>query len=131
MRSFIGGADLKSLDTSGYAYPQWVYFLNSLPDTLTLEQMSALDLTYGFTKTHNDEVLFAWLMQVVKHHYTPAMPALRDFLTSQGRGKYCTPLYKALMGQPGWGPEAARRIYAEARPGYHEVTRARVDALVK
>ncbi len=129
--SFVGGADPKSLNTSSYAYPQWVYFINALPGTLTIDQMTSLDNSFDFTKSHNDEILFAWLMQAVKHHYLPAMPVLHDFLTSQGRGKYCTPLYKALMGQAGWGPETARRIYAEARPGYHEVTRARVDAVVK
>ncbi len=131
VKAFMAGADPKAIDTSAYAYPHWVYFLNNLPDTLTVDQMATLDAAYGFTKTHNDEILFAWLMQAVKHHYLPAMPALHDFLTTQGRGKFCTPLYRALMAQPGWGPDMAKSIYAEAKAGYHELTRAAVEKVMK
>jgi hypothetical protein len=62
----------------------------------------------------------------VKHHYQPAMPVLHDFLISVGRMKYVTPLYKALMAQEGWGPDMAKSTYAEAEPGYHEITRASI-----
>lgn len=129
--AFTSGTDPKSLGLNGYSYPQWVYFLSNLPDTLTVDQMAALDAQYKLTASQNSEILFAWLMQAVKHHYTPALPALRDFLVGQGRMKFCTPLYRALMAQPEWGPDLARKIYAEARPGYHEITRAAVDKVVK
>lgn len=131
IKAFDGGADPATLNVADYAYPQWVYFISNLPDTLTVEQMAALDTQFSFTKSTNDEVLFAWLMQAVKHRYTPALPAVHDFLTSQGRGKFCQPLYAALMKQPGWGVDMAKKIYAEARPGYHEITRAAVDKVVK
>ena len=129
--AFTAGADPKSLDTRDFAYPQWVYFLSHMPDNLTLDRMAALDQAFDFTRSHNSEIEFAWLMLAVQHHYTPALPALRDFLLSQGRGKFCTPLYRALMQQPGWGPDLAHRIYNEARPGYHAVTRAQVDKVMK
>jgi hypothetical protein len=129
--AFTAGADPKSLDTRDFAYPQWVYFLSHMPDTLTLDRMAALDQAFDFTRSHNSEIEFAWLMLAVQHHYTPALPALRDFLLGQGRGKFCTPLYRALMQQPGWGPDLAHRIYNEARPGYHAVTRAQVDKVMK
>ncbi len=129
--AFAAGGDPKALDVKDFGYPQWVYFLSHLPDNLTLDRIAALDSAFDFTHSHNSEIEFAWLMLAVQHHYTPALPTLRDFLTSQGRGKFCTPLYRALMQQPGWGPDLARRIYAEARPGYHELTRAAVDKVVK
>jgi aminopeptidase N len=129
--AFTAGGDPKALDVKDYSYPQWVYFLGHLPDNLTLDRMAALDAAFDFSHSHNSEIEFAWLMLSVQHHYTPALPALRDFLVGQGRGKFCTPLYRALMQQPGWGPDLARRIYAEARPGYHEVTRAQVDKVMK
>ena len=131
IKAFTSGADPSTLNVSAYAYPQWVYFISNLPDTLTVEQMTALDAQFSFTKSQNDEILFVWLMQAVKHHYTPALPAVHDFLTSQGRGKFCIPLYTALMQQPGWGVDMAKKIYAEARPGYHEITRHGVDKVVK
>ncbi|WP_443748718.1 M1 family metallopeptidase [Asticcacaulis solisilvae] len=129
--AFGNGADPKALEVKDYGYPQWVYLLSHMPDTLTVDRMAALDATFDFTHSHNSEIEFAWLMLAVQHHYTPALPGLRDFLTSQGRGKFCTPLYRALMQQPGWGPDLAHRIYNEARPGYHELTRAAVDKVMK
>ncbi len=70
-------------------------------------------------------------MLTVKHQYKPAFGALESFLTGQGRMKFCTPLYQALMKTPDpWGPALARRIYAEARPGYHALTRESLDPVV-
>ncbi len=130
-RALAGGADATTLAVTDYSYPQWVYFLNALPDSLTTDQMAALDNAYTLSRSHNDEILFAWLMQAVKHHYQPAMPALHDFLTQEGRGKFVEPLFSALMAQAGWGPDMAKRLYAEARPGYHELVRARLDKIVR
>jgi len=36
-----------------------------------------------------------------------------------------------FLAQPDWGADLAKKIYAEARPGYHEITRAAVDKVVK
>jgi hypothetical protein len=67
----------------------------------------------------------------VRNRYEPALPALEQFLTSQGRRKFVRPLFAALMEQGAWGQGHARRIYARARPGYHPVTSGSVDAIVK
>lgn len=124
--AFMNGTPPENLQTKDWSSPQWQYFLTQLPDSLTTDQMATLDKAYVFTGTHNDEILFNWLMLAVKHHYQPAMPVLHDFLVSQGRMKYVTPLYKALADQPDWGVDMAKKIYAEAEPGYHEITRAAV-----
>jgi len=50
---------------------------------------------------------------------------------SQGRRKFVVPLYKSLMAQEGWGVDMAKKVYAEARPGYHDITRRTVDGFVK
>lgn len=131
VKAFIDGTDPKTLNVADYASQQWEYFLREMPDSLTLDQMAALDKTFNFTQSHNDEILFDWLMLTVKHHYLPALPALETFLTTQGRAKFCTPLYQALMSTPDWGPPLARHIYAEARPGYHALTREGIDPIVK
>jgi len=129
--AFAEGTPAKQLKIENYSSPQWQYFLSHMPDTLTTEQLAALDDAYGFSKTHNSEILFAWLQLAIKHHYQPAMPALHDFLVSQGRRKFVVPLFKSLMAQEGWGVEMAKKIYAEARPGYHDITRHTVDDIVK
>ena len=57
------------------------------------------------------------------------MPALERFLTSQGRRKFLKPLYEDLMATD-WGTSEARRIYTRARPTYHAVSTATLDAIV-
>ena len=129
-KAFADGGDAKSLDVTDYGTMEWLNFLRQMPDSLTTDQLTALDTAFDFSRTHNSEILFAWLQLAIKHHYQPAMIPLEDFLVGQGRNKYCTPLYKSLMKQPGWGVDMARRVYAKARPGYHEFTRFNVDKVV-
>jgi hypothetical protein len=62
--------------------------------------------------------------------YEPAYPRLEEFLIEVGRRKFVKPLFEALVKAPG-GLERARNIYAKARPGYHPITQATVDAIVK
>jgi hypothetical protein len=47
-----------------------------------------------------------------------------------GRRKFVKPLFEALVKEPG-GRERAKNIYAKARPGYHPITQATVDAILK
>ncbi|MDC7677001.1 M1 family metallopeptidase [Asticcacaulis machinosus] len=128
--AFIGGAAPAELQTTDWTTQEWQRFLNQMPETLTVDQMVSLDDRFKFSASHNSEILFLWLKLAIAHHYEPAMPALETFLTSQGRRKFITPLYRDLMERPGWGQAMARRVYAEARSGYHEVTRASVDKVV-
>ena len=74
-------------------------------------------------------MLFAWLRIAVRGHYQPAMPALEHFLTSQGRRKFLTPLYRDLLATD-WGKEEAKRIYEMARPHYHAVATSTLDGIV-
>lgn len=129
--AFLKGAPPKSLATQDWVTQEWQHFIESLPEDITTEQLRTLDQAFGFTASHNAEILFDWLKVAVAHRYEPAMAALETFLTAQGRRKFVAPLYSALMAQKGWGPEMAKRVYAEARPLYHSVTRGTVDDIVK
>jgi hypothetical protein len=57
------------------------------------------------------------------------MPRLREYLVTIGRRKLIKPLYEDLMKQS-WGPPVAKRIYAEARPGYHPMAVTTLDPIV-
>jgi hypothetical protein len=118
------------LRTQDWSTQEWLHFLNVLPAKLTAAQMQELDVALGFTKRTNAEVLFQWLLLSVRHRFEPAYPRLEEFLTSQGRRKFLKPLYEALLTTPE-GKERARRIYAKARPTYHPLAAATVDALLK
>ena len=65
-----------------------------------------------------------------KSAYEPAFPALEDFLTRQGRRKFLRPLYQAMEDNPKTR-DLARRIYARARPTYHPIATASIDAILK
>jgi aminopeptidase N len=129
--AFAGGTAAARLQTSGWTTQEWQHFLGALPKQLTPAQLADLDRAFGLSRQGNSEILFAWLQTAVRNRYQPAVPALEQFLTSQGRRKFVRPLFADLMAQGEWGQALARRIYARARPGYHPVTSGSVDAIVK
>lgn len=128
--AFVQGTAPAQLATSGWVTQEWQHFLASLPDTMTTEQMAALDRQFRFTRSGNSEILFAWLRKAIASRYEPAMPALERFLTSQGRRKFLAPLYTDLMAAE-WGRPVARRIYGQARALYHPVSTNTLDQIVR
>jgi leukotriene-A4 hydrolase len=123
------GAPAASLETAGWTTQEWQHFLETLPPGLSTRHLEDLDRAFGFSRSGNSEVLFAWLRIAVRGHYQPAMPALEHFLTSQGRRKFLTPLYRDLLATD-WGKEEAKRIYGIARPHYHAVATSTLDGIV-
>jgi aminopeptidase N len=130
-QAFAGGTGAARLQTRGWTTQEWQHFLGALPKQLTAAQLADLDRAFGLSRQGNAEILFAWLQLAVRNRYQPAVPALEQFLTSQGRRKFVRPLFAELMAQGEWGQSLARSIYARARPGYHPVTSGSVDAIVK
>lgn len=109
---------------------EWLHWLRAMPETLPGAKMAELDRQWGFTKTGNSEIAAQWLLMAVRGGYEPAYARLEEFLIQVGRRKFVKPLYAELAKTPE-GLRRARRIYEKARPGYHPITRATVDALLK
>ena len=114
--------------------PAWstqerLYFLRTLPETLTTAQMAALDQTLHLTGSGNNELLQQWLLMSIANSYKPADLALEHFLITVGRRKYIKPLYAALM-KTAEGKAKAQKIYGQARSGYHPLAQATLDPLV-
>jgi hypothetical protein len=105
-------------------------FLQTLPRELPRERLDTLASALGLNGIGNNEVLFDWLMLAVRNGYEPAEPAIEDFLTRQGRGKFVRPIYRALMEQGEWGQSLARRVYSSARPMYHGIVANALDRVV-
>ena len=112
-------------DTSRWSTQEWLHFLRlqNPPD------MPRLDREFRPAQSGNSEILHQWLLMAVKTGYRPAYPKLEEFLCSVGRRKFLKPLYTALM-ETAEGRELARRIYARARPGYHPIAQATIDAVM-
>lgn len=126
---FRAGAAPERLATTGWSTHEWLHFLRSLPPRLSEERLEALDRAFDLTDARNSEVLFAWLRIAIANRYEPAIPALRDFLTRQGRRKFLRPLYQDLAATS-WGRGLAMDIYREARSTYHAVSRDSIDEVL-
>jgi len=109
---------------------EWLHFLTSLPSNLGTEKMAELDLAFNLSKIGNSEIAFQWLLMSIKNNYAAANPRLEEFLTTIGRRKFVRPLFEELAKTPA-GKERAVAIYTKARPGYHPITVASVDGILK
>ena len=115
-----GEIKANDIDTKGWTFHQWKYFLDGMPEKLSEEQLKELDQAFNLTQSKNNEIAFSWLMIAVRNQYKPADARLEDFLVSIGRNKFLRPLYRNLMenGQE----ETAKRIFEKAKSGYHPLT---------
>lgn len=121
------------LATAELAWNDWVYqeryrFLTRLPATVKTAQLAELNEAYDINSTGNNEVLFAWLQQAIRHDYEPAFSRAEQFLIEVGRRKFLTPLYRE-MKETG-KEEMALNIYRKARANYHAVSTNTMDALL-
>ena len=127
--AFKHGTPAGKLKTGGWTTHHWLHFLRSLPEKLSRTRMEELDRAYHFTETGNSEILEVWLLKAVANRYEPAYPALKKFLTEQGRRKFLRPLYAKLAETP-QGKKMALEIYRQARPGYHSVSYLTIDKIL-
>jgi len=114
----------QKIDTAQWSTQEWMHFLRGLPEHLDAAHMKKLDTQFHLTASTNNEILAQWLLMAVRNHYAAANARLEDFLTTVGRRKYVKPLYAAM------GDKQAAAIYAKARPMYHPITQATIDALL-
>ncbi|MDE1467736.1 M1 family metallopeptidase [Aurantiacibacter sp. D1-12] len=105
-------------------------FLETLPETMSAEQLAALNETLGLSESGNNEVLFLWLEAALRNAYDPAVPQARQFLATVGRNKFVSPLFRAMWDTGSWGQPIATELYQTTRPGYHSYTRGNVDEIV-
>ena len=117
------------LDTGAWTTHEWLHFLTTLPEALSLDQLSELDAAFGLTESGNSEIAHAWLLLAIHAGYSHADSQLEQYLTRIGRRKLIQPLYEALVATPS-GHERALAIYRRARPGYHPISVATIDPIV-
>ena len=127
---FVAGKlTAKNLRAQKWTTQEWQYFLDRLPRKLPLAQMKALDSAYRLTGSRNAEIAFRWYRLAIGSGYRAAYPAMREHMLRIGRRILVVPLYEALA-KTASGKAFAQKIYAEAKPGYHPMTRASVDKVL-
>jgi aminopeptidase N len=128
-KAFAEGGSVDVIPADKWSSHERVHFVQSLPD-LDPDRMETLDKRFHFSDSGNSELLFAWLEKSIDTGYHKADPAIERFLTSQGRRKFLRPLYEKLAKTPE-SLVFARKIYEKARPTYHPVSQASIDAILK
>ncbi len=120
----------KDIQKETWTTQEWLHFLKTLPADLSAEKMSELDKAFNLTKVGNSEIAFQWLLMSIKNNYSAADARLEEFLTTIGRRKFVKPLFEELAKTPE-GTKRAVIIYTKARRGYHPITVASVDTVLK
>ena len=113
---------------AGWTTAETLVYLQSLPRETGEAGCAWLDAAMGLTGRGNHEVLVEWLTVAAGSDFEPAFERLREVLLTVGRMKYLRPLY-AAMGRHERTRALARRVFAEAAPRYHALSR-RVAASV-
>lgn len=124
-----GEIHLNQHHTSTWKCDHWLYFLGNLPNMLTLKHIAELDKTFNLTASPNAEIAFRWFLIALEYNYTNAFPALGNYLTHIGRGKFIKPLYKKMLEKE-IHHQMCKDIYTSARPGYHPSASKQLDKLL-
>ncbi len=128
--SWIVNQKLDKSSAAQWSTHEWLHFLKNLPDSLSPQQLKALDAFGEFTSSGNAEITTLWLIKTIRYQYTPADKKLEDFLIHTGRRKFLLPLYTELL-KTEEGKKRALQIYEKARPNYHFVASSTFDKLLK
>jgi leukotriene-A4 hydrolase len=127
--AFAGGMLPNSGTWGRWTTDERLRFLTTIDQRQPTDRLAALDRAFNLARSGNSELRFAFLTLAVKGRYDPAIPALEEFVTIQGRRKFVRPLITALAEDASWGRPIAARIYPKVRPLYHPVTVRDLDKL--
>lgn len=118
------------LPTAQWTVQEWLHFLTRLPRPQPVPRLQQLDERFHLTTSPNAEIAHAWYRLAIQSGYPGLEPALERYLTGIGRLKLIRPLYEDLLKTP---REAtfARRVYVEARPGYHSIAQSALDKIMQ
>ncbi len=122
--------DAGGLNAGSWTTQEWQYFLDGLPPQLTLERMQALDAACHLTGSKNAEIAFRWYKLAIASGYRTAFEDMREHMLRIGRRILVVPLYESLAKSDA-GLSLAEDIFAQAKPGYHPMTRVAVEKALK
>ena len=125
-----GSLTTDGLQTAGWTLQEWLHFLNRATRPQPVARLQELDRRFQLTGSRNAEIAHAWFRLALASDYPGLEPALERYLTSIGRMKLIEPLYEDLLKTP-QGAVFARRVYAQARPGYHAIAQSGLDDLMQ
>lgn len=129
--AFNAGGPASAVEPAGWSTQQWLRLLNGIARKQTPARLKELDETLGLSASTNAYTRSAWLELAIANRYEPAIPSLRQFASSVGRGLLIRPLYTGLMQQGDWGAAIARDLFAHSRTTYHPSVAAGIEKILK
>jgi aminopeptidase N len=121
-----GRVDTAALPADAWAVQQWQYFLDTMPASITAQQLDALDAQFKLMSTRNQILASSWLRLCIAQDYRKAWPTVESYLIGVGRMRLISPLYRALAKTPD-GLAFAKAVLVKAAPGYHPIARDAVE----
>jgi aminopeptidase N len=118
------------LPASAWTVQEWLHFLSRLARPQPVARLQELDRRFNLTASPNAEIAHAWFRLAIQSNYPGIEPALERYLTSIGRLKLIRPLYEDMLVTPQQAA-FARRVYAQARPGYHAIAQRALDKVMQ
>lgn len=128
--AFLAGGPAKAISVKGWNTQQWLRLLNGMPRQMPAARLAELDRALGLSQSTNAYARSAWLELAIANRYDPALPSLRQFATSVGRGLFIRPLFAGLMAQGEWGKPIAQSLFAEAKATYHPSVSSAVEKII-
>lgn len=125
-----GSLKTEALPTTGWAVQQWQHFLDTMPASISLAQLQALDQQFGLSKTPNAILACSWFRLAIASGDRALWPAAANYVQSVGRMRLLEPVYRAWIVQPE-GRAFAEKTFAKAKPGYHPIAAETVARLFK
>ena len=126
-KAFAGGKRPTPLQVRNWDSSELLVFLQHLSRELDRESLDWLEQSFGLTRRGNYEIVVEWLTIASGSDYEPVFDRVREVLTEVGRMKYLRPLYSAL-GRHARTQALARDIYAQAKEGYHSLSRRVIES---
>ncbi|CAB3406854.1 unnamed protein product [Caenorhabditis bovis] len=84
-------------------------------------KLDALNKIYKLNESQNAEILLNWLRLCIKARWEECIPKALEFVNSQGRMKFCRPIYRDLANWPA-ANKKARDVYLKGRAQMHPIT---------
>jgi aminopeptidase N len=121
---------MKNMPWKEWMYQEQYRFLTKVKFK-SLDALRDFDAQWQVSQTGNKEILFAWLLQTIEmgDRSKESITVLNQFLSSVGRRKFISPLYKSLKVH-GRQPEAVKYMEKYEKT-YHAVTRQTVWGILK
>jgi len=124
-----GKLAIGALPAADWAVQQWQYFLDTMPATVTVAQLQALDRQFGLSRSGNQIIGSSWLRLAIARNDRSVWPAAERYLQSVGRMHLIEPVYRELSKTDD-GRRYAEQVYAKARAGYHPIAQQEVQRLL-